>query len=1157
MSMPLQVCSSRFSVQCVRRILVALIFLCGLLLTRSVPAAEASATATRGQGVQPLPASGEAESAMKRFKIPPGWKVELFAAEPMLANPVAFSIDEQGRVFVAETYRHSAVGPAYRFYEGVFDIRSHMDWLEHDLAARTVEDRVALLRRNLGTNFSRLTEISEKIRLLEDRNHDGRADFTSVFAEGFNRAADGIGAGVLGYKGNVYYACIPDLWLLGATNSTGKATSRQSLHTGFGVHIAFLGHDLHGLRMGPDGRLYFSIGDRGLNVVTREGKPLVYPDQGTILRCELDGSNLEVFAHGLRNPQELAFDDYGNLFTGDNNSDGGDRARWVYVVEGGDSGWRIGYQTLSAPPRRGPWNAERLWHPQHEGQPAHIVPPVANLGYGPSGVTYYPGTGLSDQYKGRFFLADFRGGASSGIHSFDVHAKGASFELGAYEQFIWESLPTDVDFGVEGGIYFSDWVETWNKTGKGRIYHAFDPNADKNRIAQTKALLNTTLTNLAPEDLRALLAHPDQRVRLQAQFAFVSLGERGLSQLAALAVSNTNQLTALHAIWGLGQGLRKGSTNAQLTLLLAVRNADPELRAQAAKMLGEATISQAGPILQPLIADPEPRVRFFAAISLGRLKHRDAMSGLFKMLEENADADPYLRHAAVMGLTGIADREALRNAASHSSASVRLGATLALRRLEDPTIAAFLNDTNIQVVAEAARAINDLPIEPALPQLAALISKTFNDTTTKTNAARPTGVEAAISSVAVETGITTIPEQILLRAINANFRLGNEINAEALAQFAANPSNADNLRADALHALADWAKPSGRDRITGLWRPVPRRDPEPARMALKSRLGAMLASKSPALQIASIHVAQKLGMTRALESLLTLAKGSGDPSVRLEALKALSILDRSQLQDVLDPALNSNDSALQAEATRLQAEINPVAALKRVKQQLESNSINTERSAVQALAILPPGEADNLLSGLVDRLLQNQVAPELQLDVLDAAGKRSSREVLDRVQQFEAKRPKDDPLAAFTECLQGGNAAEGRRLFFERAEVFCSRCHQVNGEGGEAGPKLTGIGSRQSRSYVLESIVMPNNKIAEGWENVTISLRDGRSFAGKVVKETNDTIVVNNTEDGDVPLKKSAISTRNRALSGMPEEFRQILTKQELRDLVEFLATQK
>src|ERR1051325_7303817 len=509
---------------------------CCVLAIVGVFAAEFGAGAKRGQGLQPLPASGEAEAAMKRYQIPPGFKIEFFAAEPMLANPVAFSIDEKGRVFVAETYRHSAVGPAYRFYEGVFDIRSHMDWLEQDLASRSVEDRVALLRRNLGTNFSKLSEISEKVRLLEDRDHDGKADFSSVFAEGFNRAADGIGAGVLARKGEVFYTCIPDLWLLSATNSAGKAGSRQSLHTGFGVHIAFLGHDLHGLRIGVDGRLYFSIGDRGINVTSRGGKQLVYPDEGTILRCELDGSNLEVFARGLRNPQELAFDDFGNLFTGDNNSDGGDRARWVYVIEGGDSGWRIGYQTLTAPPRRGPWNAERLWHPQHEGQPAYIVPPIANLGYGPSGVTFYPGTGLPERYHGRFFLCDFRGGASSGIHSFDVHQKGAGFELGAYEQFVWECLPTDVEFGIDGGIYFSDWVEGWNKTGKGRIYHVFDPTIDASLLEDTKKLLNTTLTNLPADDLKALLSHPDQRVRLEAQFAYVAQGETGLNKLAAIAL---------------------------------------------------------------------------------------------------------------------------------------------------------------------------------------------------------------------------------------------------------------------------------------------------------------------------------------------------------------------------------------------------------------------------------------------------------------------------------------------------------------------------------------------------------------------------------------------------------------------------------------------
>ncbi len=285
------------------------------------------------------PASDEGVKAMKGFRMPGGVSVSLWAAEPLLANPVSFCFDERGRCFVAETFR---------IQRGVTDNRGHMDWLDDDLASRTVEDRVAMYRKHLKDKFATYETEHDRVRLLEDTTGKGVADKSTVFADGFHHAADGIGAGVLARKGNVYYTCIPDLWQLRDRKGTGKADVKKSLATGFGVHVAFYGHDLHGLRMGPDGRLYFSIGDRGFNVKTKEGKHLFNPDSGAVLRCEPDGSNLEIVHIGLRNPQELAFDQYGNLFTVDNNSDSGDKARLVQIVEGGDSGWRTGYQYGSA-----------------------------------------------------------------------------------------------------------------------------------------------------------------------------------------------------------------------------------------------------------------------------------------------------------------------------------------------------------------------------------------------------------------------------------------------------------------------------------------------------------------------------------------------------------------------------------------------------------------------------------------------------------------------------------------------------------------------------------------------------------------------------------------------------------------------------------------
>ena len=315
----------------------------------------------------------------------------------MIANPVSFAFDNTGRVFVCETFRQKA-------NKGVEDNRKHGEWLNDDLAATSVADRLAYIKKHRPDQGAGYAVEQDRIRLIEDRDGDGVADQSTVYADGFRDILTGTGAGVLAHKGNVYYTCIPDLWKLRDTNNDGVADEREKLSTGYGVKFAFRGHDMHGLVIGPDGRLYWSIGDRGLNVTTKEGKHLYNPDSGAVLRSELDGSNTEIFCTGLRNPQELAFDDYGNLFTVDNNSDSGDKARLYHLVQGGDYGWRMYYQYL---PDRGPWNREKLWGLAADNLSQSVIPPIAHITDGPVGSRRVPRHWLARGVQRQLFRLRF------------------------------------------------------------------------------------------------------------------------------------------------------------------------------------------------------------------------------------------------------------------------------------------------------------------------------------------------------------------------------------------------------------------------------------------------------------------------------------------------------------------------------------------------------------------------------------------------------------------------------------------------------------------------------------------------------------------------------------------------------------------------------
>ena len=119
------------------------------------------------------------------------------------------------------------------------------------------------------------------------------------------------------------------------------------------------------------------------------------------------------------------------------------------------------------------------------------------------------------------------------------------------------------------------------------------------------------------------------------------------------------------------------------------------------------------------------------------------------------------------------------------------------------------------------------------------------------------------------------------------------------------------------------------------------------------------------------------------------------------------------------------------------------------------------------------------------------------------------------------------------------------------------RCHSADFDGGEAGPHLAGIGATKPREYVLESIVTPSAKIAAGFDTQVITLKSGALSAGILVSENDNDLTLRDSDGKNVVVNKSDIANRASAPSSMPPIFGAILTKAELRDLVEFVYSLK
>ena len=1081
-------------------------------------------------------------------QIADGFTLKLWGVDSLVADPVSIDIDDAGKLYYTRTNRQK---------NSEFDIRAHQDWEIGSIQLRTIEEKRAFLRKVLSPENSKknewlgdvnkdgshdwrdMTVEKEHINRLEDTNGDGVADLSQLMIEDFHDEVTDAAGGILKHGDDLFVDIGPDIWRLKDTNGDGLIDEKTSISHGYGIHVGFSGHGMSGIEVGPEGKIYWQIGDIGFSGTGPDGQKWEHPNSGVIVRSNPDGSDFEVFAYGNRNTHEFVFDEYGNLISEDNDGDHpGESERIVYIVNGSDTGWRTNWQFGKY---RDPdnntykvWMDEKMYVPRWEGQPAYITPAIKNFVNGPTGMLYNPGTALSAAWKNTFFIVEFVGNPSrSGIHAFKLNPKGATFELGEHKQILGGVLATGIDFGPDGAMYMGDWISGWDTKDYGRIWKMDVAEGISEERKQTQALLAADLSAYEENQLSDLLKNVDMRVRQKAQFELVTRGEDGMAVFQENIKQTENQLARVNSIWGISQFAREDIANAKVLVPL-LKDSDPEIRAQAAKWIGDVRYKEAGEELIPLLKDDNSRARFFAAEALGRIAYEPAINPIIELLESNNDEDAFIRHAGSLALARIGKAEPIVSLSNHPSRAVRIAAVVALRRMSDPGIANFLKDEDEFIVTEAARGINDdLSIEAALPAL----GEVLND-------------------------YRFTNEALIRRAISANLRVGTEKSMQNLITYSSREDRPVAMRVEAMAALSTWAKPSVLDRVDGRFRGEINRDPALVKIKSGDALVLLTANKEPLIRIGAMKAIGKLMIDAvsadASSKLFTILKTDPQPTVRVEALKALASMGDKQIGEAIKQALSDKEKSVRVTGLDLLPKMN---ISKEVMVILLSEVINTrtpeeKQAAITTLGGLPLVNSQPVLEQLLSKMENGKLSPETFLELAEAIDSTHSPQLIARYKEINKKLSPDTLTASYEGSLMGGDVNRGSRIFYGNQAAQCIRCHAYGDYGGNAGPRMNGIAARLTREQILESLINPSARLAPGFGTVALELKNGKKINGILQQEKPKGLLMKIGDKPDTLISLKDIATRTNGVSSMPP-MRFLLSKKEIRDLVSFLATLK
>jgi putative membrane-bound dehydrogenase-like protein len=583
-----------------------------------VPAGFAFGTPPGGPPGRAAPSQPIDEKTFRdAVQAPDGFDVSLFAAPPQVSYPVALAAAPTGELFVA------------------------------------VDEQGSIGRTPGGG----------KVLRCVDKDGDGKVDEVTVFARMDHPRG-------LVYQDGSLWVLHPPFLSVYHDGGKGVADHSEVLVTGLTSDMIDKrggDHTTNGIRMGLDGWIYIAVGDYGCpEAKARDGSKITM--RGGIARVRPDGTDLEVFATGLRNPFAIGMDPFMNLFTRDNddNRPGGWDIRVSHLMQSAYYGYSQHYANF----------------------PDEIMPPLGQFGGGSgTGTLFLQDPRWPAKYQNVLVTGDW---GRSEVYRHELRPSGATFAL-KQEVFLKFPRPTGIDMDGNGHFYVASW-----RGGEASTY--VGPNVGFVARVTPRGLQPAPFPDLKEADLGqliGLLSGPNLVTRLHAQREILRRGRDGAAStaLSKLASDGTASLEGrVAAVFALKQLDGKDAHPALLKLA-----EDAAVREFALRALTDRRKELDGLDTKPFVAalaDASPRVRAQALISLGRLndvsvaKHvvpltaRPKGSVLPTKAPVHAQPDPdrVLPHLAVRTLVSLGAVDACLEALDGPYAT---GALWALRSMHD------------------------------------------------------------------------------------------------------------------------------------------------------------------------------------------------------------------------------------------------------------------------------------------------------------------------------------------------------------------------------------------------------------------------------------------------------------------------------------------